>query len=185
MRYGEYYKKLETALTGAGFQIIRQNSNHVHFQREGRPARPIVVSVKLNDGRFAAKLAKDAGVTIRALLVAAGLTVTARAEPPPDANPAYSPFYHSITTQDHVNSWCCSQQTDCREVQTRKEGGKWFVLATREIFKQNWLKPDEWIEVPDSAIAPNVREDVPRPASAVACVYNGELRCFTPPMMGG
>jgi hypothetical protein len=109
----------------------------------------------------------------------------ARGEPPADANPAFSPFYHSITTKDHQNGWCCSQDTDCREVHTKRENGVWYALVTKEIFGFNWKKDDAWLPVPDSAIAPNIRDDVPRPVSAVACVYQGELRCFTPPVVGG
>ena len=64
-RKGHYFDSLASALKAAGFEIIRQNSNHIHFQKEGRPKRPVVVSVKLNDGCFAHKLAKQAGVSLR------------------------------------------------------------------------------------------------------------------------
>jgi hypothetical protein len=128
---------------------------------------------------------KKAVVTAFALAALSVASQYARGEPPPGANPAFSPFYHSITTKEHQNGWCCSQDTDCREVASKQENGQWFVLVTKETFGRNWMDEDKWLPVPDSAIAPNTRDDVPRPISAVACVYQRELRCFTPPAVGG
>jgi hypothetical protein len=128
---------------------------------------------------------RNAIVVAFALGAASVLSQMARGEPPPGANPAYSPFYHSITTKEHQNGWCCSQDTDCREVASKRDDGQWFVLVTKETFGRNWMDEDKWLPVPESAIAPSPRDDVPRPISAVACVYQRELRCFTPPAVGG
>jgi len=64
MRHGHYFKPLTEAMRNAGCELIGQNCNHTSW-RGLRPDRPlIVVSVKLNDGRYAHKLAKDAGVKL-------------------------------------------------------------------------------------------------------------------------
>jgi hypothetical protein len=65
MRHGHWYKPLTEALRNAGCELVGQNSNHTKWRGKKLDAPLIVVSLKLNDGKFAHRLAKQAGVDLR------------------------------------------------------------------------------------------------------------------------
>lgn len=103
------------------------------------------------------------------------------AAPPPDANPVYKDYYEALK-RDSDDVGCCSI-ADCRQVQVRRENGKWFAFVSKELFGST--APDDWLEVPEGVRASSRKEGAIRPYGASLCWYASSIRCFDKPDWGG
>ena len=114
----------------------------------------------------------------------------AHAQPPKDANPIYSPYFKQLKRADQPQWYCCSLETDCREVDQRRNPvtGKWEALISKETFDNpisNAPDTPTWYEIPDSTwVAPSPPE-LPRPFRGVVRFYNSKIRCADEPLPGG
>jgi len=90
-----------------------------------------------------------------AVVAAAGLAfaISAKAEPPPNADPALAPWYQSLHQPDTGVS-CCSI-ADCRAADYRTNGGHYEVYIN-----------DKWTVVPQDKILQRIDNPVGR---AVVC----------------
>ena len=93
-----------------------------------------------------------------------GLASVTRAAPPPDANPAWAPWFQSLERPD-VGGSCCSI-SDCRRVQSR---------LSREGYEV--LMDDRWVPVPGKRIVQG-RENPT--GEAVVCARGHVIICFVP-----
>lgn len=114
-------------------------------------------------------------VLLLCAMVAAAMWL-ARGEPPPDADPALGPFFHSLKrTVDGVEIGCCDK-ADCRPVMTR-----WRSDGSDDPILEVFIGPqfpntvNDWRPVPVGAILHNVVNQVGQP---IACWFNNEVRCF-------
>jgi len=95
-----------------------------------------------------------APIAVAAILLAAMAPLTARAAPPPNADPALSPWFESLRTKNGLS--CCGE-ADCRRYQVRIENGHYAIHHR-----------GEWVEVPDDAVD-HSRTDNPT-GDYIACV---------------
>jgi hypothetical protein len=109
------------------------------------------------------------GSLILALL---GLAGPARAEPPPGADPALAPWFHSLT-QPGTGKPCCSL-ADCRTVRYRTQGGH-FQAFIGDAFPRWSNAPHDWVDVPTAHVLH--RLDNPT-GEGVACWFQGQILCF-------
>ena len=94
-----------------------------------------------------------------------------RAAPPPGSDGALAPWYRSLA-QPETGNGCCSI-ADCRTVQYRGAGNHFEAFIDRKSFGET--APNAWVAVPPEHVLR--RRDNPT-GEAVACWYNGEVRCF-------
>lgn len=115
-----------------------------------------------------------------------GMTGIAQAAPPDGANPIYAPFYQSLKLPGYGDNYCCTI-ADCRPVLSRNLNGQWEAYIDKKTFGDDPRIPDAWVPVPPETFTTTdpKKEELPRPDSAVACFYQGTLRCFTKPMTLG
>lgn len=80
--------------------------------------------------------------------------------------------------------WPCCHKDDCKPVQSRIGGrGRWEVLITSATFPDNdrnlaeGRAPNGWVIVPEEAILHGKANPI---GEAVACWYQGHVRCFVP-----
>jgi hypothetical protein len=123
---------------------------------------------------------------IGAIALAISVTVT-KAAPPDGANPAFAPYFKSLRLPTPGNTWTgysCTE-ADCREVDTRNNGGTMEVFIDKKTFGPDSGAPDDWVPVPKSKYAIPDQDGLARPVRAVACWYQGQLRCFDFPLTQG
>ncbi len=115
------------------------------------------------------------GISTAALVLGALLAATqaARAAPPVNADQSLAPWFQSLA-QPETGYPCCSI-ADCRTVRYRTATDHFEVFVDRRSFGTD--APDAWVSVPPSHVLR--RRDNPT-GEAVACWYNGEVRCFVP-----
>ena len=88
------------------------------------------------------------------------------AAPPPDANPAWTPWFNDLR-HPWTNALCCSV-ADCRPAQSRIQGDHFEAFIA-----------GDWRAVPDNTVIE--RRDNPT-GSAVACwTPSAGVTCFVPP----
>jgi hypothetical protein len=93
--------------------------------------------------------------------------------PPPDADMSLAPWFQSLA-QPGTGYLCCSI-ADCRTVRYRWAADHFEAFIDRHSFGAD--APDAWVAVPSTHVLR--RRDNPT-GEAVACWYNGEVRCFVP-----
>jgi hypothetical protein len=106
------------------------------------------------------------GKFIRRTLTTAAIalgTVTAAAEPPPNANPAFVPWFHSLL-QPGTNLSCCSI-ADCRAADYRIASDRYEVLIGKR-----------WLPVPPDKILQ--RTDNPTGRAIVCWTPQLGIMCF-------
>ena len=100
------------------------------------------------------------------------LATPAVADPPPNANPEYNSFFHSLKTKDGGD--CCAE-ADCRQVQTKQDAQfNWSALIDKKTFGSEGSNKYEPVE------RGQVQQRCDSPFDAVACWdrYNFKIRCF-------
>lgn len=114
-----------------------------------------------------------AGISVVAPLLFAllGAAALAFAKPPPGSDGTLAPWYQSLS-QPYTGYPCCSV-ADCRTVQYRTVADHFEAFIDRRSFGAD--APEAWVRVPPSNVLH--RRDNPT-GEAVACWYNGEIRCF-------
>ncbi len=112
-------------------------------------------------------------MAVAALLLGSllGAAAPAFAKPPPGADLSLAPWYQSLA-QPYTGYPCCSV-ADCRPVQYRTVGDHFEAFIDRRSFGAD--APEAWVRVPPWNVLH--RRDNPT-GEAVACWYNGEIRCF-------
>jgi hypothetical protein len=112
-------------------------------------------------------------MSVAALLLGAllGAAHAARAAPPANADQSLAPWFQSLA-QPETGYPCCSI-ADCRTVRYRTAADHFEAFIDRRSFGAD--APDAWVAVPPSHVLR--RQDNPT-GEAVACWYNGEVRCF-------
>lgn len=80
-----------------------------------------------------------------------------------EGDDSLSSWYRSLQT---VSGTSCCSRTDCSPVDSKIEGDHWYARIN-----------NEWRVVPDEII---LKRDNPA-GDAVACVFQGEFRCFVLP----
>ncbi len=105
-------------------------------------------------------------------LIAAVLALPCRAEPPPGADPALAPWYHSLEQPE--TGWLCCSVSDCRPVVTRFHDDKLEAFIDRKVFRDG---TDTWVEVPEQVIIHRRDNPVGEP---VLCWFMQSVRCFVP-----
>ena len=111
---------------------------------------------------------------IAVLLVLLALSVRlVRAAPPvgSDPNGPMAHWYQSLAMPG--TSYSCCSAADCRNVQYRSAGDHFEAFIDRKSFGEG--APNDWIAVPPEHVLH--RHDNPT-GEAVACWYDGEIRCF-------
>lgn len=110
--------------------------------------------------------------TRRIVAAAAALLVvgvSARADPPPDADSHFSTWFAQLKSK---NGASCCDVVDCRFVGERIVAGGYqvrFHEADTAAF------PSGWVTVPDDAVRPRPPGG---PMTAVACWFNDRIYCF-------
>lgn len=120
-------------------------------------------------------------------VTAAFLCGQALAAPPEGANPNFAPYFKSLRLPTPGSGWmgyCCTE-ADCREVDTRNNGGTMEVFIDKKTFGPDSNAPDDWVPVPKNRYAIPDQDGLSRPVRAVACWYQGQLRCFDFPLTQG
>jgi len=113
------------------------------------------------------------GIAVAALLLGPllGAAVPACAAPPPGADLSLAPWFQSLAQPD--TGYPCCSVADCRTVQYRAVADHFEAFIDRRTFGAD--APDAWVAVPSANVLR--RRDNPT-GEAVACWYNGEIRCF-------
>lgn len=104
------------------------------------------------------------------------------AQPPENADPELKPFFRSLTLPNQPSYYCCNE-SDCRPVSTKHFRKAWYAFIDRKTYGAD--APDEWRHVPPEAVIKD--ENLPkakRPWTAVACYFQGNIRCFVKPPQG-
>jgi hypothetical protein len=120
---------------------------------------------------LAARRGRNAA-TRRALAAAAALLVagvSARADPPADADGRYSGWFAQLKSRDGGS---CCDVADCRFVGERIVAGRYEVRFHEPDAS---AFPRGWITVPDDAVRPRPPGG---PATAVACWFDDRVYCF-------
>jgi len=100
------------------------------------------------------------------LAMMAMAAVSARAAPPPDADPALSPWFNGLRAP-WTNALCCSA-ADCRPVESRLRQGHYEVFVG-----------GGWRMVPDTTILN--RSDNPTGRAVVCWTPHAGVLCFVRP----
>ncbi len=113
------------------------------------------------------------GMVVAALLLGPLLDAAAPAfaKPPPGADPSLAPWFQSLAQPD--TGYPCCSVADCRTVQYRAVADHFEAFIDRRSFGGD--APEAWVAVPPANVLH--RRDNPT-GEAVACWFNGEIRCF-------
>jgi hypothetical protein len=101
-----------------------------------------------------------------------GYQSSARAAPPPGADPDLAPWFRSLR-QPNTEQSCCDR-ADCRTVQYRIVDGHFQAFIGSEFAR--WQNPPyAWVDVPDTSVLH--RHDNPT-GEGVACWAGMRIICF-------